>query len=101
MSSNFNESERVFPSKSDTELWQQTLTFVTQKYPERGLESHVRWAFEAVCDELDDYLTLKSFLRKVATKWMWERPALPRGVEGDKGWRQIKPANLPEDWDKE
>lgn len=93
----------VFPSRSDTELWQKTLDFLHKKYPGRVMEEHARQAFESVCAELDSSssVDLKNFLRRVATKWMWERPALPRGVSGMEGWREIRPSNLPDDWDKD
>lgn len=100
MNSNSEQNPQVFPAKSDDELWQQTLKFLNDKYRERVQQDHARIAFEATCDELEDYLPLQSFLRKVATKWMWQRPSLPRGMSGDKGWREIRPANLPEDYDK-
>ena len=94
---NFESEEKVFPSKNDKDLWQLTQAFLKHKFPGRVMPDHARWAFEATCDELDGYLSQKRFLRKVATKWMWQRPSLPRGMGGPLGWREIKPVNYPDD----
>lgn len=93
----YDSKEKVFPSKHDASLWAVTLAYLNEKYPERVIPEHARWAFEAACEELEDYLTLKNFIRRVATKWLWQRPSLPRGVGGMQGWREIKPVNLPDD----
>lgn len=94
---NFESDEKVFPSVNDPELRDLALAFLKRKYAGRVMPEHADWAFEAVCDELDDYISLKRFLRRVAAKWLWQRPSLPRGVGGMQGWREIKPANYPDD----
>lgn len=93
----FDSTKKIFPSKHDAELRVLALAFLERKYPGRVMPEHAAWAFEAVCGELDDYLSLKSFLRKVAAKWLWERPSLPRGLGGMRGWREIRPVNIEED----
>ena len=94
---NFESGDKVFPSKHDADLWELAQAFLNWKFPERVMPEHGRWAFEAVCDELDDYISQKRFLHKVAAKWMWQRPSLPRGVGGMQGWREIRPVNLPDE----
>lgn len=89
--------EKIFPSKSDAELRAISLAFLEEKYPGRVMPEHADWAFEAACAELDDYLSLKKFLRKVATKWLWERPSLPRGVGGMQSWRDIRPVGCEDE----
>lgn len=71
---NFASDQKIFPSRHDDDLWQLSKAFLERKYPGRVTPEQARAAFEAVCDELDDYLAQKRFLQKVATKWMWERP---------------------------
>lgn len=93
----FEAEDKIFPSKNDPELREVTLAFLKAKYPGRVMPEHAAWAFEAVCAELDDYLSRKKFLRKVAAKWLWQRPSLPRGVGGMQSWREIRPVNYPDD----
>jgi len=76
----YGPKDRIFPTQSDDDLWNSVYALLVRDYPERALLEHVRWAFEAVCDELDDYLLFKDFLRKVRLKWLWKRPPAPRGV---------------------
>lgn len=72
--------ERIFPSFTDDDLWMSVYTIMCADYSDRVLLEHVRWAFEAVCAEQDDYMLFKDFLRKVRLKWLWKRPPAPRGV---------------------
>ena len=74
--------DRIFPSPSDDDLWVSVYAILHADYPDRALLEHVRWAFEAVCDESDDYMLFKDFLRKVRLKWLWKRPPAPRGMLG-------------------
>ena len=76
----YKPEDRVFPSVSDDDLWVSVERSIMEQYPERALLEHVRWAYETVCEELDDYLLFQDFLRKVRLKWLWKRPPLPRGV---------------------
>ncbi len=77
----YQPDERVFPDAGDDDLWRCAQTLILHDYgEERARLEHIRWAFEAVCAELDDYLSLKDFLRKVRLKWLWQRPPLPRGL---------------------
>lgn len=76
----YKDADRVFPSVSDDDLWLSVQHSIQRAYPERALTEHVRWAFEEVCAELDDYLLFKDFLRKVRLKWLWQRPPAPRGM---------------------
>lgn len=78
----YGPDDRIFPSLSDTGLWDSVFALLMEAYPERALPEHVREAFEAVCDESDDYMLFKDFYRKVRVRWMWKRPPLPRGVAG-------------------
>lgn len=93
----YESDEKIFPSKNDPELRATSLAFLEEKYPGRVMPEHANWAFEAVCDALDDYLSQKKFLRKVASKWLWERPSLPRGMGGMQSWREIRPLNYEDD----
>jgi hypothetical protein len=72
--------DRVFPSPSDDDLWRSVLTAMLRDYPERALQEHVRQVFDLVCDENDDYMLFKDFLRKVRLAWLWKRPPAPRGM---------------------
>lgn len=72
--------DRIFPSLSDDDLWISTLAHMRRDYPERVLVEHVRQAFESVCQESDDYMLFKDFLRKVRLQWLWKRPPAPRGM---------------------
>jgi hypothetical protein len=56
------------------------LTVMQREYPERALLEHVRQAFDLVCEENDDDMTFKDFLRKVRLAWLWKRPPAPRGM---------------------
>ena len=77
----YKPDELVFPTQSDDDLWQTTYTTIVRNYGEaRVMQEHVRWAFEAVCDECQNSLTMQDFIRKVRLKWLWKRPPLPRGV---------------------
>ena len=76
----YRPEDRVFPSPSDDDLWQSVFDDLRGKYPERALMEHIRQAFERVCEENDDYMSYKDFLRKVKLAWMWQRPPAPRGV---------------------
>lgn len=76
----YSAEDRIFPSPSDDDLWTSVLARMQSDYPERVLEEHVREAFETVCDESDDYLLFKDFLRKVRLRWLWKRPPAPRGM---------------------
>lgn len=78
----YGPEDRIFPSLSDGDLWNSVLFLIQEAYPDRALPEHVREAFEAVCEESDDYMPFKSFHRKVRVRWLWKRPALPRGVVG-------------------
>ncbi len=78
----YGPDDRIFPSLSDADLWHSVLALLKEAYPERVLAEHAREAFEAVCDEQDDYMPFKDFYRKVRIRWMWKRPPLPRGVAG-------------------
>lgn len=78
----YGPEDRVFPSLSDADLWDSVLALLMRDYPERVLPEHAREAFEAVCDENDDYMLFKDLYRKVRIRWMWKRPPLPRGVAG-------------------
>lgn len=72
--------DRIFPSPTDDDLWMSVHTILRADYPDRALLEHMRWAFEAVCAEQDDYMLFKDFLRKVRLKWLWKRPPAPRGM---------------------
>jgi hypothetical protein len=72
--------DRVFPSPSDDDLWRSVLAAMRREYPDRVLLEHVRQAFERVCDENDDAMLFKDFLRKVRLAWLWKRPPAPRGM---------------------
>ncbi len=76
----YSPGDKVFPSPSDDDLWVSVWRALAAEYPDRALSEHVRRAFEAVCDELEEYLSFGDFLRKVRLKWLWKRPPLPRGM---------------------
>lgn len=76
----YSDEDRVFPSRSDDDLWSSVIALMQNDYPGRILVEHVREAFEAVCEENDDYMLFKDFLRKVRLKWLWKRPPAPRGM---------------------
>ena len=77
----YAEHDRVFPAVDDDDLWLCVRTVLFAEYgPERVQLEHARRAFEAVCNELDDYLPFKDFLRKVRLQWLWQRPPVPRGL---------------------
>lgn len=78
----YGPEDRIFPSLSDEDLWTGVFALLKGAYPERVLPEHARAAFEAICDEHDEYMLFKDFYRKVRLRWLWERPALPRGVAG-------------------
>lgn len=91
------QDKKIFPSKHDQDLKDLAVKHLMDQYPGRAMPDHAAWAFEAACDELDDYISLKKFLRLVVRKWMWERPSLPRGVSGLQSWREIKPVIYEDD----
>lgn len=76
----YSAGDRIFPSPTDDDLWISVLAHMRRDYPERALVEHVREAFEAVCEENDDYMPFKDFLRKIRLKWLWKRPPAPRGM---------------------
>lgn len=77
----YKQDDSVFPAADDDDLWTCVQRILMQDYgPERVQLEHARWAFEAVCAELDEYLPARDFVRKVRLKWLWQRPPLPRGI---------------------
>lgn len=76
----YGPEDRIFPSPSDDDLWISVYTLLREAYPERMLLEHARRAFETVCEDSDDYMLFKDFLRKVKLKWLWKRPPAPRGL---------------------
>lgn len=78
----YGPEDRIFPSVSDDDLWRGVYARLREAYPERLLLEHARWAFETVCEENDDGMPFKDFVRKVKLTWLWKRPPAPRGVPG-------------------
>ena len=77
----YKPDDRVFPAVDDDDLWRCVQIVLLHEYGEERVRlEHARWAFDAVCDELDDYLAVDDFIRKVRLKWLWQRPPLPRGL---------------------
>lgn len=78
----YEPDEMIFPSLSDDALWHSVFALLKKAYPERVLLEHARQAFEDTCSEYHDYMTFKDFYRKARMRWLWKRPALPRGIVG-------------------
>lgn len=76
----YSPGDRIFPSQSDDDLWTSVFVSIRKQYPERAIIEHIRQAFERVCEENDDYMLFKDFLRKVKLAWLWKRPPTPRGI---------------------
>lgn len=71
----------VYPSAEEDCLWENTLyALVTQYGAERVVPEHVRQAFDQVCDNNLERMAFHDFLRKVRLAWLWQRPALARGM---------------------
>ena len=71
----------VYPSVEEDCLWENTLYALVEQYgAERVVPEHVRKAFDAVCDNHLERMAFHDFLRKVRLAWLWQRPALARGM---------------------
>ncbi|WP_027187497.1 hypothetical protein [Desulfovibrio cuneatus] len=72
----------VYPSVEEDCLWENTLHALVAQYgAERVVPEHVQQAFDAVCDNNLERIPFHDFLRKVRLAWLWQRPALARGMK--------------------
>ena len=72
----------VYPSVEEDCLWENTLhALVTQYGAERVVPEHVQQAFDTVCNNNLERMPFHDFLRKVRLNWLWQRPALARGMK--------------------
>ena len=72
----------VYPSVEEDCLLENTLhALVTQYGAERVVPEHVQKAFDTVCDNNLERMPFHDFLRKVRLAWLWQRPALARGMK--------------------
>ncbi len=87
----YSDEEPVYPAVDDDDLWGCVRADFERRYQGRYTLEHLRQAFETVCSQAGEKMPLAEILRKVRLKWLWERPSLPRGLEGQYSWREIEP----------
>ena len=70
--------DKVWPDKTDTDLWEEARAAMVEKYGDRFDEKQMRKAFDIACEQFEDYVPRSRFFKKALMNCVWERPLLTK-----------------------
>lgn len=70
--------DKVWPDKTDTDLWEEVRAAIIEKHGDRFDDEQMRKAFDITCEQFEDYVPRARFIKKALMNCVWERPLITK-----------------------